>query len=400
MPRRFEFHTPPLGEGPLAQRVGFSSKRRGKFLAVVFIGPDGKRLQKATPCRKPDLDFEEEALRIIRQAYSSVYLDPKRVSWDEALTKIASDLRPDTLTAYTKAVRILRQTLEGEGIQPPSPIDISPQHAAIFSRVWLAGTFKRGKGKDAKRYKRKPTTLAFYLRQLSAVWEQWLLLGYVRENPWKGVRMPTTNKTRKLVPGEEDVTAFFTWVVSRYPQWERLHALLDLKALSGCRSQDICQLRSDQLRDGRVVWEADQTKHREDRAVLVPDELFQKLRRLAGPTYLWEGFIEDMEKYRPSKNRKTSGFAPKTVFWVMANIFREFGEKYPARKHLTPHSFRRRAITLVTTATQSIDATAQVIGVSAATARRYYLDAQRAFNTDEIMKKVAGTLLPKPKTDG
>lgn len=66
---------------------------------------------------------------------------------------------------------------------------------------------------------------------------------------------------------------------------------------------------------------------------------------------------------------------------------------------MTPHSFRRRAITLIATATQSIDATAQAIGVSPATARRYYLDAQRAFNTDEIMKKVAGTLLPKPKTE-
>ena len=325
MPRRFEFHTPPLGDGPLAQRIGFSSKRRGKFLAVVFIGPDGKRLQKATACRKSDLAFEEEALRIIRQAYSSVYLDPKRVSWDEAITKIASDLRQDTLTAYTKAVRILRQTLDGEGIQPPSPIDITPQHAAIFSRAWLAGTFKRGKGTDAKPYQRKPTTLTFYLRQLSAVWEQWLPLGYVRENPWKGVRKPSTDKTRKPVPVEEDVTEFFNWVSSRYPQWERLHALLELKALSGCRSRDICQLRSEQLRDGRVIWEAGQTKHREGRAVLLPEELFQKLLRLAGPTYLWERFIEDMAKYRPSKNRKASGFTPKTVFWVLANIFREFG---------------------------------------------------------------------------
>ncbi len=73
-------------------------------------------------------------------------------------------------------------------------------------------------------------------------------------------------------------------------------------------------------------------------------------------------------------------------------------------KHVTPHSLRRRAITLVATATQSVDATAQAIGINPQTARAYYLDAQRAFQADDVFRKVASVLVPpvpqKPEPDG
>jgi hypothetical protein len=47
------------------------------------------------------------------------------------------------------------------------------------------------------------------------------------------------------------------------------------------------------------------------------------------------------------------------------------------------------------TETQNIDLTAQAIGVSAITARKHYLDAQRAFNTTEAFKLAANKLNPK-----
>ena len=37
----------------------------------------------------------------------------------------------------------------------------------------------------------------------------------------------------------------------------------------------------------------------------------------------------------------------------------------------------------------------QAIGLNPATARGYYLDAQRAFDTDEVFRKVGGLLRPK-----
>ena len=74
----------------------------------------------------------------------------------------------------------------------------------------------------------------------------------------------------------------------------------------------------------------------------------------------------------------------------MNNIFREYCEKHPDKANLTPHSMRRRAITITVTATQSVDATESAIGLNPATARRYYLDNQRAFNTDEYLPQAVG----------
>lgn len=400
MARRFEFET-KVGDGPNAVEVGYSSKRRGKHLGVVFSGPDGTRQEKMTKAKRKDNTFHDEVAKILVGVFATVC--PSRATWDEALDKVqktAPDLRPDTVVAYRKAVRVLRATLDNDGLKTGAPVDITPAIATRFGRVWLSGTYKRGKASDAKEYKRKPITLAFYYRQLSALWVQFLDLGFVRENPWRNVRKPQIDKVKKHVPTENEIDTFFNWLRQRYPQWERLHALLELKAISGCRSTDLCQLKTRQLAGGRVTWTADQTKHRESRTVLLPDDLFKRLERLAGPTHLWQNFPEDLKLYRPSKNRSSAAFDPKTVYWVMNNVFREYNEAHPESPPLSPHALRRRAITLVVTATQSVDATAQAIGLNPATARRYYLDSQRAFDNDEVFRKVAEILAPKRAENG
>jgi integrase len=399
MARRFDYYL-TIGEGEDAVSVGYSPKLRGGFLAVVFVNADGKRVERMTMCKKKDANYHAEAKTILVRAYLKVNPVAQGVTFEAAIERVeqtTADLRPATLVAYRKSVRILLATLAAEDIIPVSPAEITPRLATEFSRLWQAGTFKRGKRSDAPDYKRKPTSLAFYLRQLSALWSHFIDLEYVSDNPWKQVRRPKTDKGRKPVPTEDDVAVCYQWLTTRYPQWERLHALVQLKALSGCRSLDLCQLRSDQLQDGRVVWTADQTKQREGRAVLLPDDLFATLKRLAGAVYLWEDFADDMRRFRASK-KKRNAFSPKTVYWVVNNIFREFAEQHPDRKHLTPHALRRRAITLVATATQSVDATAQAIGLNPATARRYYLDSKRAFDSDEVFRKMSAALIPKSPT--
>ncbi len=389
MARRFEFYT-QVGDGANAVTVGYSSKQRGKSLAVTFVGPDEKRLEKITACKRIDQNYHLEAAKIIAKAYAPLYPDTRRVGWDEALDaveKAAADLRPATLRDYRQAVQVFRQTLDAEKVKPAGPGVITPQLASLFARQWLADV-------NAKR-KRKPVTLAFYLRQLSAVWGQFLNLGFAKENPWKSVRKPQTDKVRKAVPTEAEVTVFFAWIKEKYPAWERLYALLELKAISGCRSMDVYSLRSNQLVNGRVVWTAEQTKHREGRAVLVPNTLFQQLQRLAGKTWLWEGMIADREKYRPNRKQIAKTFSPETLRNTVRHIFEQFADEHPDKKHLTPHAFRRRAITLMVTATQSVDATAEAIGLHPATARAYYLDARRAFDTDEVFRKLAGILIPQ-----
>jgi integrase len=381
-----------VGSGDNAFTVGYFSTTRNGLLGVRFHGPSGNRLEKMTKCKRLDATYKIEAARIIAKAYAETYPDAQKVRWDDALKVIAPDLRPDTHIAYTKAVRILRETLEEHDVKPTGPAQVTAETAAQFAKLWLSGTYKRSKASDAKEYKRKPTTLAFYLRQLSAVWAQWQPLGYVKENVWKDVRKPKLDKVVKHVPTEDEAGNFFDWVKARYPQWERLHAFLDLKAFSACRTQDICQLRSDQLKDGRVVWSPEQVKQREGRAVLLPADLYESLVKLAGPVYLWELFVEDMARFRKSKNVKIKEFNPKTIAHVVGNIFREYNETNPTLPRLSPHALRRRGITLTVAATQSIDAASQAIGVTSATIKAAYLNAERAFQADAVYSKLAGTL--------
>src|SRR5579872_6904401 len=193
MPRRSEFFV-KVGDGPTEKTVGYSAKERTRgretLLAVVFLDPQGKRLEKMTTCKmrggNPGQDYHNEAMRLIDRSYASSFPCPERVKWDEALNKVektAPDLRPDTLIAYRKSVRIFRTTLEAEKINIAAPFEVTPAVASQFARIWLAGTYKRSKAANAKEYKRRPTTLAFYLRQLSALWEQFRDLGYVPDNP-------------------------------------------------------------------------------------------------------------------------------------------------------------------------------------------------------------------------
>ena len=78
-------------------------------------------------------------------------------------------------------------------------------------------------------------------------------------------------------------------------------------------------------------------------------------------------------RVRPSSRRHT-----------VQNLFREFN-KGPAAGRLRPHDLPARAITLVATATQSVDATAQAMGIDAQTAR-HDLDAKKAFDGSAILR--------------
>jgi integrase len=144
------------------------------------------------------------------------------------------------------------------------------------------------------------------------------------------------------------------------------------------------------LRAGRLHFECWQTKTRTERAVPLPAELFAALNAIKGETYLWERYTEDAKRFRRgTRNRDT--FDPKTLYWAVSNIFREYNAAHPTAK-VKPHDLRKRAITLTTLATKSVDATAQAIGVGAQTARRYYVDAQAAFDTDAVFEKMANVL--------
>ena len=99
--------------------------------------------------------------------------------------------------------------------------------------------------------------------------------------------------------------------------------------------------------------------------------------------------------HRPAvRTHGQTEYSPTTWRYTIQNLFREFNESRAKKDRVRPHDLRARAITLVAAATQSVDATAEALGVDPQTARQY-LDSAKAFNGSDIMKKLTGVLLPQ-----
>lgn len=362
---------------------------RGKSYGVRFAGPDGKRVEKTTGTSIKSDAYLAAAKIVLREYQPSLPPDPKTTTWNEALDALPPDMRERTLTTYRSTVHNLREELP----DTKGPNDITPELAKRFRVNYGKGTFSKSDKSDAKSYKRSAKTVENQIRRLSGLWGHLKEAGIVTANPWQSVPRPTVPKKSVSIPTETLVDEFMGWLDARYPDWPFFKLFVTTKALAGCRTSDLCHVKSRQLRDGCLVIEADQDKTHRERTIPLPPALFAQLDGIKGKTHLWESYSAGAKVHRRGK-RNLSTFKPITLYWAVADIFRDFNEARPGLPRLTPHAFRRRAITRMVMATQSIDQTAAAIQIDPSTARRYYLDHKAAFDGAELMKKMAGVLWP------
>jgi hypothetical protein len=131
--------------------------------------------------------------------------------------------------------------------------------------------------------------------------------------------------------------------------------------------------------------------------VPIPDDLAKTLDRIKGPTHLWESYAKDPKVYRPGRRNKDE-FSPSTPYWAVLDIFEDYNTANPDRQ-VRSHDLRRRGITMTVAATGgNVEAAAEAIGVNPQTARRHYIDAERAFQSQELPKRMAEVLRPKKPT--
>lgn len=308
-------------------------------------------------------------------------------TWEDVLQELAAEgLRPRAMEAYTSIIKTFRRfcpTSTGPG-------DVTPEVAVTFIRRYQLEGFTRSEASDAKHYKRSAKTVENMVRRMSGLWEK-IVPKLASFNPWSDVKRPTVPKTVPVIPSDETVSNFYSWLVTRYPNWELLHAFVEVKMVAGCRLNDLCSLKATQFNSNAAtltISPADDKTHRE-RIVPLDENLSAKLMRTRGEVFLWEKFLPESKMYRPcSKTMHRDQFTPRLLYHAMKNIFREFPGK------LRSHGLRKRAITLATLATGSVDATAEAFGLDPMTARKYYLDAKRAFDGTELLKKMAQVLKP------
>ena len=268
--------------------------------------------------------------------------------------------------------------------------------AHAFPNKCLRTPYTRGKASDAAHYKRSPTSVNNYLRSLTSLWGRmhWGRPGgFVPANVWAEVPDLNAPRGKRVrVPAEDAVTAFFGWLETRHPGWALPRLFVTVKMPAGCRALDLCQARTADLGKDALTLTAEATKTREARTIPLPADVLTELRRLAGPTYLWERVAGESRQHRPgTKDGHAAGYRPSSWRHAVQNLFREFNKTRPAGGKLRPHDLRARAITLVAAATQSVDATAQAMGVDPQTAR-HYLDAKKAFDGSAVLRAAQDAL--------
>src|SRR5262249_38214347 len=195
---------------------------------------------------------------------------------------------------------------------------------------------------------------------------------------------------------QDDLAAFFRWLAARFPGWRMPVMFFSVKALTGCRLQDICGLRSDQLRDGRLVFAADATKNRSERHAVLPPALYAELDAYKADTYLWEHSPAELKAANKERgvptHRQSAEFSPARLYMWVVQIMGKYQDA--TGHHLSSHDFRRAAFTRAAEEDIHPKRAAVAFDVTAETMMKYYTAAEKKQTADDVLGGLASKLLP------
>jgi site-specific recombinase XerD len=389
------------------QRVRYSLIQRpdSDVYFVRFKSMHGGRPERSTGCAKK-VDAIGAAHRIILEEFGQVTPTTEPVTWEVAREKLreameADGKRPRTIKEYLKSLGHLTK------MYPLSrgPADISASIAGDFKTKYAKGVTIRKKnlkeGEKAKAHRRRPETLDSQLRMLKAAFGWLVKLRLAEANPFEKVEQPELDRREVKFVHQEDVGHFFDWLEERYPGWAMPRLFFSVKAATACRLEDVCSLRSDQLRDGRLVFAADITKNRSERYALLPADVYAALDAYKGPTYLWERYPAELIEANKAKgyptHRQKAEFTPNRLYlWVLQLM--GYYQKTTGR-NLRSHDFRRAAFTRAAEKDIHPKRAAVAFDVTPETMLRYYTATEKKKTADEVLGGLADDLLPRRKRD-
>jgi integrase len=390
MPRSYpESH---IAHGKL---VGFSVKQRANepTYFVYFRGPDGQRLERDT-VQVRIAKAREAARAIIEKEYAPAESNAEKVPWDVAEAQLdtrmrALGLKKDSIGFYKKVLGQLR----GFYGATDGPADISPKMAATFRDEMSTRPGKREKVRSAH-------TVKGVINGLRALYEKWLIeeLGICAGNPFADVEPPKTDKVTVRWATDEQILAFDAWLTERFEGWELPRLFFRAKAQTGCRLEDLCSVRSVNLRNGGLVFASETMKGRKTRVASLSDDLFAALAAIKGKTFLWERYPLDLKKALEAKDWPTHqlrlDFDPERMAAWVATLFADFNAAHPDQPRLTSHQFRKRAFTLARLAGVDSRDAAIAFGCNPDTMAKHYVGVDEQQIAADVAKKLAGILDP------
>ena len=368
--------------------VGFSVKKRSSAPTyfAYFRDRSGKRLERDTG-QTGQIKALEYAKAIIDKEYALFSPQQDEINWDDVLVRLKARLatggiRGTTIGYYAKVIRSLRSVYpESKG-----PADVTARMAAAFRDKMMTVCDDR-KARSAH-------YVAGLINGLSALWRKWLIedLKLAMTNPWEKVEPPKTDKLPVKTISDEQIEHFFAWLDTRYAGWQLPVIFLRTKAHTGCRLMDLCSLRSEQLRDGRLIFPPDLTKGRKERRVPLPKDLFDALSAIKGKTHLWErhpGELKEklMANGWPSHQLKAE-FSPQRLYSWFETLFSDYRKDNEDRPPITSHMFRKTAFTKAWAAGIDPRKASIAIGCNVDTMMKHYVQMDEQEVTEEVFERL------------
>jgi integrase len=376
------------------QMVGFSVKLFGNdpTYRAYFRSVDGRQVRRDT--NQVRMAGAIEAARIlIEREYGPREVEVRKVTWDEALERLkkrmaTSGNRASTHGYYLKLIRSVRLVFGAVD----GPADISPGMAAAYRDKLMSEP-------NVKATKKSKPRSARYVRSmlvgLSALWQKWFMddLKIVAGNPWQDVEAPKADKLQVKYATDELIEGFYGWIAERFGEWPFPKLFLSAKAYTGCRLMDLCAIKSVQLKGGRLVFPADLTKGRKDRAVPLPEDLFAAMDAFKGKTYLWENYLPGLKVALKAKgfptHRMIDEFSPQRLYFWVETLFSDYRKAHPEAA-LTSHMFRKRAFTMAWNAGVDVRHASIAYGCNVDTLMRHYVALDEQKVTDNVFERMHG----------
>lgn len=368
------------------RRVRFFLKRRPRDTCylVCFRGPDDLRKERSTK-EANKRRATDAAVEIIKAEYAPKVAERPNPTWDEAIEVMkkymeGDNLRPGTIQQYELAVGHLRR------LYPDTlgPGDITEGMAQKFKVLRLK--------EDVL-----PVTVAGNVDNLSIVYGHWWcdVCKVLDRNPFAEVEPPKYEKKppRVLEPDEE--AAFLEWLSAKIGKWRLPVLFLEVKSLTGCRIGELAKTPTENLRDGRIYFEAVTTKGRKQRAVKLPPALYEELKKRSGPTFVFERFAEQLRTYHQKRGHTRSaqmvkGFTPPRLVRWLENQVKDYLSAKPKVKKFKLHNFRGTAMSRARMAGVSYDDAAIAFGCNPQTMRQHYIALEETEISDRVMDKIQG----------